>query len=143
MLQEVRQLTGKQKAFVKEYVKTKNGLQSALKAYETTDPNVAKVIASDNLTKPNIRRTIDEYLELAEYNPIDSIRSLRSNEIAGQGVKATASDSIRASELLLKLSGAVIDRSQSTSLNINVESLDKNELLKVKKKYDALLNLDK
>ena len=61
MPQKKPKLTPKQKVFVEEYVKTKNGTQAALKAYDTTDNLTARVIASENLTKPNIR-TITEQL---------------------------------------------------------------------------------
>ena len=57
-------LTFKQKRFVREYVATGNGTQSALKAYDIkgknsektieSAKNVAKMIGSENLTKPNV-----------------------------------------------------------------------------------------
>lgn len=56
---EKRKLTKKQKIFIQEYLETGNGVQSALKAYDTNDYGTGAVIASDNLKKPNIR----EYLE--------------------------------------------------------------------------------
>lgn len=57
-----RKLSHKQKTFVKEYTKTLNGTQSALKAYDTSDPNVAGAIASENLTKPKIKEEINRLL---------------------------------------------------------------------------------
>lgn len=46
-------MTVKQKLFVKKYIERNgNGAQAALEAYDTIDPNVAKVIPSENLTKP-------------------------------------------------------------------------------------------
>lgn len=45
-------LTAKQEVFVKEYVETLNGKQAALKA--NYSPKSATVIASENLTKPEI-----------------------------------------------------------------------------------------
>lgn len=50
-------LTRKQKIFVDEFAKTGNGTKAALKAYEIKSPNfvdVAKSIATENLTKPYI-----------------------------------------------------------------------------------------
>lgn len=56
-----RQATKKQRKFAKEYVESGNGLQSALKVYDTNSPNVAANIASENLIKPNVRELIDGY----------------------------------------------------------------------------------
>lgn len=53
-------LTKKQKGFVKDYVLTENGTQSALKNYDTTDEHTAAVIASENLTKPEIIEAVTE-----------------------------------------------------------------------------------
>ena len=54
-----RGLTKKQKGFVKDYVRTnKNGVQSALKNYNTNDYSTAGMIASDNLKKPKIQEAI-------------------------------------------------------------------------------------
>lgn len=55
-------LTKKQKGFVKEYAKTGNGVQSALKAYDTDDYATAGVIAVENLEKPKIQNALDEAL---------------------------------------------------------------------------------
>lgn len=44
-------LTFKQKVFLKEYFKTGNGTRSAMKAYDTDDPNIASAMASQNLSK--------------------------------------------------------------------------------------------
>jgi phage terminase small subunit len=52
-------LTRKQTLFVKGIAEGKNQTQAALAAYDTTDPDVAKVIASENITKPNVKEAID------------------------------------------------------------------------------------
>ena len=59
-------LTKKEKTFVKEYVKTGNGTQSALKAYDTDSENVAANIACTNLMKPKIENAI---MSIAEQIP--------------------------------------------------------------------------
>lgn len=59
----VEKLTKKQKGFVKDYIKTGNGTQSALKNYDTDDPNVANAIASENLRKPMIQDAIKSIAE--------------------------------------------------------------------------------
>lgn len=55
-------LTKKEKGFVKDYLETGNGTQSALKNYDTEDENTAAVIASENLRKPKIAALIEEKL---------------------------------------------------------------------------------
>lgn len=56
-------LTMKQTKFVKEVAKGKTGEAAALSAYNTDDPNTARSIASENLTKPNIREAIEKEME--------------------------------------------------------------------------------
>lgn len=55
-------LTKKQRGFVKDYLATGNGTQAALGNYATDNPEVAKVIASQNLTKLNVSEAIDNVL---------------------------------------------------------------------------------
>ncbi len=57
-----QKLSKKQKGFVKDYVETGNGVQSALNNYDTTDYSTAGNIASENLNKPNIQLAIAERL---------------------------------------------------------------------------------
>lgn len=52
----------KEKGFIKDYIETGNGVQSALKNYDTNDYNTAGVIASENLKKPKIQKAIAEAL---------------------------------------------------------------------------------
>lgn len=132
-------LRPKQQIFVKEYIRTKNGTQSALKAYDTNDPQVAKVIASENLTKPHIKQTIDEILEAVEYNPIESIQRLRATAQASLDSKASRSDGLKADEMLLKLSGNLVEKKETRSLSVSVDNLEKHDLLKLKAKYDKML----
>ncbi len=66
----MEELTKKQKVFVKEYVKTENGTQSALKAYDTKDYSTAGNIASENLNKPKIVAVLKT---LAERIPDDLV----------------------------------------------------------------------
>ena len=61
-------LSAKERAFAEEFAKTRNGTQSALKVYDTTDYNTAGVIAHENLNKPKIRT---EILALLKGNNIE------------------------------------------------------------------------
>lgn len=63
--QKLPRLTKKQKDFAKAYLETGNGRQAALKAYDTDSPNTAGALASENLTKPNIRAYLESKAEKA------------------------------------------------------------------------------
>lgn len=57
-----RKLTHKQRAWVREYLKSNgNGVQSALKIYDTTDYQTASAISKENLQKPLIISEIESY----------------------------------------------------------------------------------
>ena len=65
-----RKLTKKERLFVREYAKTENGTQSALKAYDVNGPKVAGVIAVENLAKPRIQEAVKlEIRRLADRIP--------------------------------------------------------------------------
>ena len=55
-------LTKKEKGFVSDFIETGNGVQSALKNYDTEDYSTAGVIAHENLKKPKIIKAIHEAL---------------------------------------------------------------------------------
>jgi len=135
-----RNLTYKQKAFVNEFIESKNATTAAMKVYAVKNRNVAKSIGAENLSKPAIRESIEILLRSTGYDPQSSVKALIENQDIGVGVKATASDSIRASELLLKMSGKFVEKHQSISMNFNIDSLNNEELHKLKKEYDKLLS---
>lgn len=56
----LRKLTRKQRAFCDEYLIDKNGAQAAIRAGYSE--KTAKAIASENLTKPNVKAFLDEKL---------------------------------------------------------------------------------
>ncbi|MFA6069765.1 MAG: terminase small subunit [Janthinobacterium sp.] len=133
-------LTIKQTKFIKEVIKSGNAIQAVKRVYDVKNDNTARAIAHDNLDKSYIKKSIQEHLQDAGYNPADSIALLQKNERSGVGVKATASDSIRASELLLKLAGMVVDRSSHLNVNMDVSTLTKDKLIDYKDKFDNLLD---
>lgn len=61
-----QRLSKKELGFVKDYVKSGNGVRSALKNYDTKDYNTANQIAIQNLQKPTIQKAI---LSIAEQIP--------------------------------------------------------------------------
>jgi phage terminase small subunit len=56
-MEKEKKLTVKQSRFIKEYIKTGNGTQSAIKAGYSKD--TAYSIANENLNKPEIKRKIE------------------------------------------------------------------------------------
>jgi len=68
-------LTIKQRRFLQEYFKTGNGVQSALKVYDTKDYATAGVIASQNLKK--LKTSMKDLMEirgLSVYQLIDTVK---------------------------------------------------------------------
>ena len=69
--QMAKKLTPKQTKFVEEYARNGgNGTQAAMKAYNVKDESVAKVVASENLTKPNIRTITEQLFSLEKTEDI-------------------------------------------------------------------------
>lgn len=57
-------LTRKQETFVETFLETGNATESALEAYDTTDPVTAASIGYENLRKPQIQEAVTERLTL-------------------------------------------------------------------------------
>ena len=111
-------LTKKQQGFVKDYVETGNGTQSALKNYdiEGKDPEkIASVIATENLGKPSIMNAI---MSIADNIPNDKL-----HKVLVEGLEAESNEkpdyAIRHKYLdtALKLKGAYETDEQK---NINI-----------------------
>ena len=61
-------LTLKQKGFADDYLQSGNGIRSAINNYDTTDPNVAGAIASENLRKPKVEAYLAKKMNARELN---------------------------------------------------------------------------
>lgn len=70
-------LTRKQKAFADELIRNprQSATQAVLKTYGTTKDYVAKNIASENLTKPNIQVYLDEHAQKAQSRVVQLVDS--------------------------------------------------------------------
>jgi phage terminase small subunit len=123
-------LTVKQKKFVKAYVATDgNGQEAAKQVYDVKTDGVARSIASENLTKPNVRFAIEQSLEKhqitmdAAIAPIAEGLKAEKVSISGQGDQAFAevtpdhSIRLKASGMALKLMGA--DKEQITPASVH------------------------
>lgn len=82
-------LTKKQKGFIKEYVKTGNGTESAKNNYDIQKDNTAAAIAYENLRKPHIQNAIksiadripDELLEKVHLEGLNATRTIKVDNI--------------------------------------------------------------
>ena len=103
-------ITKKQKDFADALIETGNGTQSALKAYDTDSVNVAKNIASENLTKPNVIAYLESMAPRA---------SQRIVELSNQEENLTVS--LGASKDILDRSGfKPVERTESVNVNVDV-----------------------
>jgi len=135
-----RKITTKQKKFVKEYLQNGgNGTRAVLAVYDTKDPNVAKVIASENLTKPNIRESVIASLEAVGLSDIYISELLRKATESGIGQRASNADSLRGIDMLLKLKGVYPDK-KTAHVRVEVKEQFENKSLVELKKDLATMN---
>lgn len=86
-------LTLKQRVFVKEYIEHRNGTRAALIAYDTRDYSTAGMIASENLKKPKVVKTINSILnqeELTEAFLVKRLKQIIQKPKEGDGVSTSA-----------------------------------------------------
>jgi len=108
-------LTVKQKKFVKAYVeKDGNGQEAAKAVYDVRTDGIARSIASENLTKPNIKYAIEQALEKhgitmdRAVQPIsDALDATRAIGFGDDAMEVVDhSTRLKASGMALKLMGA-------------------------------------
>lgn len=127
------ELTVKQARFVKEYAENGgNGTKAALVAYDIEDPNTASSIATENLRKPDIREAVNNAMVAAGLDaesllkPIKAALEAETNhyeydkdgrrkltKVVDHGTR------LKASELGLKLAGALTKDGTATNVNIS------------------------
>lgn len=90
----------KQQIFVNEYIKTGNGTQAALKAYETTDYMTANAIAVENLQKPLVQSLVHKQIT-EKFRGIEEIIEVLVNDLRSDNVPAR----LKSAELLGKYLG--------------------------------------
>lgn len=110
-------LNDKQKQFCKEYLIDLNGLQAYKRAYGSDiSDDVAKVCACQNLTKPNIKKYINDVIDSYSDNVDVTVAEIVSNiKSIAMDDKARHSDRIKASELLAKYKGMLVEHKDITS----------------------------
>lgn len=111
------QLNDNQKNFCVEYIKDLNGLQAYRRAYgEGLDDGTCKVNASKLLTNTNIKAHINELIDSYTSDVDVTVGEIVSNiKNIAMDKKAKNSDRIKASELLAKYKGMLVEHKDITS----------------------------
>lgn len=128
----MERLTRKQRKFVNAIVEGGTGTDAALAVYDTDNPRVAAAIASENLTKPNIIKSIQEALpdELLAQVHLEGLNATRSFPL-GEGEYEDAPDyAVRHKYLdsAYKLKGSYAAE-KHVNLNIDAESTERTREL--------------
>lgn len=131
-------LTLKQQRFADEYIISGNATQAAMLAGYSK--KTARSIGQENLTKPDIKKYIDERLEELESSKIakqeeilkyltslmrgeeteQTLRGLGEGEQMIDVIEVSAKDRIKAAELLGKRYGIWTDKIEQTNRNIEI-----------------------
>jgi len=133
-----RRLTRKQSEFVAKYNETANPTEAAFAAYDT-NRDVARRIGSENLSKPDIRRAIDEALKANNITPdrwakvLDGALEAESEMIIGPGQTKTRPDHgtrLKAVDLSAKLADAYPHEPAAvvTALNTGMRDFELRDL---------------
>lgn len=115
--------TIKQQKFIDKYIETGNWTQSALYAYNTTDPLVASTIASENLLKPYIMVEIKDKLAHAKAQIYKLSLGAEKEDIR-----------LRASQDILdRTEGKAVQTIKTQNVNVNVEDMSTDDLINLLK----------
>lgn len=134
-----KKLTVKQKKFVKAYVeKDGNGQEAAKVAYNVANDNVARNIASENLTKPNVKDAIEQALVKHDITIDAAIKpiadGLHATRTIGYGDDALETidhtTRLKASGMALKLMGAEQGEAKNTTIIFNKGDIVKSKYVK-------------
>ncbi|WP_129600451.1 terminase small subunit [Anaerophilus nitritogenes] len=126
-------LTEKQKRFCDYYIETGNATEAAIRAGYSK--STAKVIGSENLTKPYLKEYIDERNKLLESDRIADMKEVKefwTNTM--RNVNEETRERLKASELIAKTNGAFLEKVEhSGNINVNnpLEGLTTEELKKL------------
>ncbi len=111
-------LTPKQQNFVNHIVNNPkaSATEAAAQAYKVSNRNVAKSIAHENLTKPDIVTALAQHNNLVENTIINTIQEYKDSEELPKRVLAVNS-SMWVHD---KLHGKATQRTESTNVTVNI-----------------------
>lgn len=81
-------LTKKQRGFVKDYLKTGIGSLAVKENYDVSDDATARAMASENLTKPNIKKAIEDALpdDLLARVHLEGLNATKRSNVGGMKI---------------------------------------------------------
>jgi len=141
-------LKQKQKAFIAEYVANgRNGVQAALKVYDTEDYNTANQIARDNLQKPTIMREIEKHMTdtgLTVKKALNAINDAYDAEKKGASGEGVPDHNVwlRSADMTLKLADAYPRNKEVSHRHAHLHLEMVNELAE-KFSFDELTEMQK
>lgn len=117
------ELTKKEAGFVKDYVETGHGTNSALNNYDTTDYSTAGNIASENLKKPKIQNAIKSIAESISDEDLVRVHTEGLQAVSGSGDNTQIDFSVRHKYLdsAYKLKGSYAAEKKEVSVQGKVE----------------------
>lgn len=138
-------LTRKQNTFVKGILGGQSATQAAMVAYDVSNTKTASVIASENLTKPNIKEALEAALS-SNGLTLDIITGNIGNLANSKPEKVSSDAVLKANVELLKLHGAYPDKKSyqfSVSARADIRSMTFQEariaLEKLNQSIDELM----
>ena len=130
----------KQKKFVSGLLKTGNGTEAALAAYNTKDRKTAQVIAYQNMNKPEVMAEVDKALKKNNITLEGQTERLKEIAVDWMPDKISSDTVLKANIELLKLLKAYPDRvmkHESRSIKVNFNSKDYKDLLELNKEKQS------
>ncbi len=121
-------MTIKQEMFVKKYIETGSGTESAAQVYDVKNRNVAAATASRLLRNVNIQQKIREALEATGLTPESISEYLKKAIVSGLGQKATNSDSLRGIDLYARLTGGYEPIVVQQTYRMKLEKMNNKDL---------------
>lgn len=145
-----KRLTKKQKGFVKDYIKTGNATEAAIKNYDTDNRKVAQNIGSDNLSKPIIVKTLvemlpddllsEKHLELLNKRDVVKVFNPASGEFDMTLIDQPETQAVsKALDMAYKLKGSYAPDKHENLTNILQINIDA-KTLEIAKKFEEELN---
>ncbi len=101
-----KRLTLKQLKFIQRYLETKNATQAAMEVYRCKNENVAAVLGSENLTKPDIACEIDKHRKEGGLSIQKAINAINDGYDAEKKGAPDHNVRLRSADMTLKLADA-------------------------------------
>lgn len=140
-----RGLTKKQRGFVKDYVKTGNGRLAAENNYDVKNELTARVISSENLTKPSVVKEVEKLQKtMAERLPNELLERVHLEGLAATQVRFTPEgeqikvEDYRTRALYLDMANKIKDNyAAEKHVNVNIEVKPTSKVKELAEKLNA------